>query len=56
VTESFEAHELSDVVATALAKALPLAVEAGRWDVVGRIAAELEGRRTGLFAREPGLQ
>jgi hypothetical protein len=53
VTESSEAYELSDVVATALAKALLLAMEAGRWDVVGRIAAELEGRRTGLFKREP---
>jgi hypothetical protein len=41
------------VVATALAKALLLAVEARRWDVVGRIAAESEGRRTGLFKREP---
>jgi hypothetical protein len=47
VTESSEAHELSNVVETALAKALLLAAEAGRWGVVGRIAAELEGRRTG---------
>src|SRR5450631_3270755 len=49
VTESSEAYELSSVVETALAKALLLAAEAGRWDVVGRIAAELEGRRTGRF-------
>jgi hypothetical protein len=49
VTESSEAYELSSVVETALAKALLLAAEARRWDVVGRIAAELEGRRTGRF-------
>jgi hypothetical protein len=49
VTESSEAYELSNVVETALARALLLAAEAGRWDVVGRIAAELEGRRTGWF-------
>jgi hypothetical protein len=49
VTESSEAYELSSVVETALAKALLLAAEAGHWDVVGRIAAELEGRRTGRF-------
>ena len=49
VTESSEAYELSNVVETALARALLLAAEAGRWDVVGRIAAELEGRRTGRF-------
>ncbi len=47
VTESSEAYELSNVVESALARALLLAAEAGRWDVVGRIAAELEGRRTG---------
>jgi hypothetical protein len=49
VMESSEAYELSSVVETALAKALLLAAEARRWDVVGRIAAELEGRRTGRF-------
>jgi len=49
VTESSEGYELSNVVETALAKALLLAAEAGRWDVAGRIAAELEGRRTGRF-------
>jgi len=47
VTESSEAYELSNVVESALARALLLAAEAGRWDLVGRIAAELEGRRTG---------
>jgi len=31
----------------ARARALLLAAEAGRWELVGRIAAELEGRRTG---------
>jgi hypothetical protein len=34
-------------VESALARALLLAAEAGRWDVVGSIAAEFEGRRTG---------
>ena len=46
VTESSEAYELSNVVETALARALLLAAEAARWDIVGKIAAELEGRRT----------
>ena len=48
VTESSEAHELSNVVETALARALVLAAEAKRWDVVSRIAAELEARRVGV--------
>jgi len=46
VTESSEGYELSNVVETALAKALVLAAEAKRWDVVTQIAAEL-GRRDG---------
>lgn len=45
VTESSEAYELSNVVETALAKALLLAAERERWDIVGKIAAELEARR-----------
>jgi hypothetical protein len=45
VTESSEAYELSNVVETALAKALLLAAERERWDIVGTIAAELEARR-----------
>jgi hypothetical protein len=45
VTESSEAYELSNVVETALARALVLAAEAKRWDVVTQIANELEGRR-----------
>jgi hypothetical protein len=45
VTESSEAYELSNVVETALAKALVLAAEAGRWDVVLQIAEELQVRR-----------
>jgi hypothetical protein len=53
VTESSEAYELSNVVETALARALVLAAEARRWDVVTQIAAELEGRRTGRAAHEP---
>ncbi len=48
VTESSEAYELSNVVETALAKALVLAAEAKRWDVVTQIANELEGRRLGI--------
>jgi hypothetical protein len=43
VTESSEAYELSNVVETALAKALVFA--ARRWDVVMRIAEELQFRR-----------
>ena len=53
VTESSEAYQLSTVVETALAKALLLAAEAGRWDLVGKIDAELEGRRMGRAACEP---
>jgi hypothetical protein len=41
VTESSEAYELSNVVETALAKALVLAAEAKRWDLVAQIAEEL---------------
>ncbi len=44
VTESSEAHELSNVVETALAKALVLAAEARRWNVVMKIAEELRRR------------
>jgi hypothetical protein len=47
VTESSDAYELSNVVETALAKALVLAAEAKRWDVVVQIAEELQGRRVG---------
>ena len=47
VTESSEAYELSNVVETALAKALVLAAKASRWDVVLQIADELQGRRVG---------
>jgi hypothetical protein len=42
VTESSEAYELSNVVETALARALVLAAEAKRWEVVTQIANELE--------------
>jgi hypothetical protein len=45
VTESSQAYELSNVVETALAKALLLAAEGQRWDIVARIADELESRR-----------
>ncbi len=45
LTESSEGYELSNVVETALARALVLAAEAKRWEVVSQIANELEGRR-----------
>ena len=44
VTESSEEYELSNVVETALARALVLAAEAKRWDVVLQIASELDAR------------
>ena len=44
VTESSEPYELTTVVETALARALVLAEEARRWDVVMQIAAELSRR------------
>ena len=44
VTESSEAYELSNVVETALARALVLAAKAMRWDVVMQVAEELERR------------
>jgi hypothetical protein len=44
MTESSEAYELSNVVETALAKALVLAAEARRWDIVVKIADELQRR------------
>ena len=53
VTESSEAYELSNVVETALARALLLAAEAARWDIVGKIAAELEGRRPSPISVPP---
>jgi hypothetical protein len=52
VTKSSEGYELSNVVETALAKALVLAAEAKRWDVVVQIAEEL--RRRGS-AQSPSL-
>jgi hypothetical protein len=44
VTESSKAYELANVVETALAKALILAAEAKRWDVVMRITDQLRRR------------
>lgn len=46
VTESSERYELSNVVEAALAKALVLAAEAKRWEVVSKLADELQRRRT----------
>jgi hypothetical protein len=40
-----DAPALSGVVETALARALVLAAEAQRWEVVQQIAGELEARR-----------
>jgi hypothetical protein len=45
VAESSNGYELSNVVETALTKALVLVAEAKRWDVVAQIAAELQNRR-----------
>ena len=50
VTESSEAYELSNVVETALAKALVLAAEAKRRDVVTQIVGELRRREPGVGA------
>ena len=44
-------YELSKVVETALAKALVLAAEAKRWDVVSQISDELQRRRTAYTYR-----
>lgn len=54
-TESSEAYDLTGVVETALARALVLAAEAKRWDVVVQIADELR-RRGGHAARTRTLQ
>jgi hypothetical protein len=53
VAESSEAYELSNVVETALAKALVLAAEAKRWDVVVLIAQELRRRGCQVAAELP---
>ena len=47
VAESSDACELSNVVETAPAKALVLAAEAKRWEVVMRITEELQRRGCG---------
>ena len=44
VTQSSEGYELSNVAETALARALVLAAEARRWDVVMQIADQLRRR------------
>ena len=56
VTESSEAYELSNVVETALARALVLAAEAKRWDVVMQIAHEIERRSTAQEAHRRLVQ
>jgi enoyl-CoA hydratase/carnithine racemase len=53
--EGDERFELGDVVEPALARALVLAAEAGRWGLVERIAAEL-GVRARQRAGEPAKQ
>jgi hypothetical protein len=50
VTVEGGAHELTNVVETALAKALVLAAAAKRWDVVVLIAEELRRRHDALAA------
>jgi hypothetical protein len=55
VTESSEAYELSNVVEPALAKALVLAAEAKRWELVAQLAAELQARRA-QPPRDPSVQ
>ncbi|MEO7037813.1 MAG: hypothetical protein ABI548_27855 [Polyangiaceae bacterium] len=55
VTASSEAYDLVGVVETALARALVLAAEARRWDVVVQIATELQGAAfDGSVRRSPG--
>ena len=49
-TQSSEPYDLTGVVETALARALVLAAEAGRWDVVVQIAEELRRRGSGHSA------
>jgi hypothetical protein len=49
-------YELSEVVETALAKALVLAAEAKRWDVVTRIADELRRRGSGQPSLPPSAR
>ena len=49
VTAGGDAYELSNVVETALARALLLAAEAKRWDVLMAIAAELRRAPTSYF-------
>ena len=39
-------HEPMDAIEAALADAVTKAAEAGRFDVVGQLAAELQARRT----------
>ena len=56
MTESSEGYELSNVVETALAKALLLAAERERWDMVGKIAAELEARRRDRSAGQNAIR
>jgi hypothetical protein len=47
-------YELRDVIEPALARALVLAAEAQRWDVVVQIATELEARRKATEQRKRG--
>lgn len=44
--EADDSLELGGVVETALAGALTAAAQDGQWELVGRLAAELEARRT----------
>jgi hypothetical protein len=44
------------MVVTSLAKALLLAAERERWDIVGKIAAELEARRRDRSAGQNAIR
>ena len=56
VTKSSEAYELSNVVETALARALVLAAEAKRWDVVVQNAEELRRRGSAQTSLAPSAR
>jgi hypothetical protein len=56
VTESSEGYQLSNVVETALARALVLPAEARRWEVVMHIADELRRRGSAQTTRSAPLQ
>ena len=48
--------ELGNVVETAIAETLMRASEAGRWDVVAQLSAELQARRRAREGHESGAK